>query len=315
MFAYVGTYTDQPPGTRGHGEGIYLIRLDPAQARLETVKLAARTPSPSWIALSPDRRFLYAANELDEYAGAKSGSVSAFAIDRLSGALRPLNTVASGGGAPAHLSVHPSGRFILVANYGGGSVAVLPVEPGGSLGAAVDLQTDAGPRNPDRAADEPPGNFAESDHSAAHVHMVAADPTGRFVVASDAGLDRLYVWRFDLSTGKLAPADPPFVAVEPGSAPRHFVFHPNGRLLYSLTEHEGRVLVFGRDAQGGGLIPLQSVSVLPPGFGRQHRRGRAAYQPGWTVPLCRQPPARHDLDLGAGARWPRPVDRRGFDPG
>lgn len=266
LLAYLGSYTAEPPGANGHGEGIYLVRLEPEKAQLELVKLAAKTPSPSWLALSPDRRFLYAVNELNDYGGAKSGSVSAFAVDRASGDLKPLNIVASGGAAPAHLSVHPSGKFVLVANYTGGSAGVLPVGADGSLGNLTDLQHDDGPLNPDHAADEPPGNFAKSDHSGAHVHMIAADPSGRFVIASDAGLDRLYVWKFDATAGKLTPSDPPFVAVTPGAAPRHFVFHPNGRFLYSLMEHDGHLLVFAFDPATARLTLQQSISVLPAHF-------------------------------------------------
>jgi 6-phosphogluconolactonase (cycloisomerase 2 family) len=262
---YVGTYTDHPAGT-GHGEGIYLVEFDPVRGRLGQPRLVARTPNPTWLAVDARHHCLYAVNEIGDFDASGSGSVSAFAIDPASGALTPLGAVSSQGASPAHLSLHPSGKFVLVANYGGGDVAVLPIGANGALGEAVDVAHLAGPLNPARAADDPPGNFANSDHAASHVHMVASDPSGRFVIANDAGLDRVFTWRIDPDSGKLSANDPPSVAMPAGSAPRHFAFHPNKKLFFDLLEQDSTLAVFDFAPDSAMLTPRQRVSTLPPGF-------------------------------------------------
>ena len=187
--AYVGTYTADPAQKepRNHGEGIYLVDVDTTTGMLSNVRLMAKTPSPGWIALSPDGKFLYAGNEIANFNGTKSGSVSAFAVDNASGKLTFLNAMSSEGAGPAYVAVHPSGRYVLSANYAGGSLTVLPVKADGSLGAATDVIHPTGPLNPPRASDNPPGNFDPSDHSASHVHMVGFDPKGDYVIADEAG--------------------------------------------------------------------------------------------------------------------------------
>ena len=164
------------------------------------------------------------------------------------------------------MSVHPSGRFVLVANYFGGSVAVLPVRDDGRLGDATDVKTDAGKLGPAKAATAPPGSFAVSGHDRTHAHMIQADPAGRFVLHADLGLDRIFVWKFDATKGVLTPADPPAVPLPPGDGPRHFHFHPNGRWLYSVQEEGSTVVRFDYDAATGRLAARQTVSTLPPGF-------------------------------------------------
>ena len=229
--AYIGTYTAKPGETQPlhHGEGIYLVNLDTATGTLSQPLLMARTPSPSWITLSPDGKFLYAGNEIDDFNGSKSGSVSAFAIDRASAKLTFLNAVNSEGAGPAYIAVHPSGKYLLSANYAGGSLTVLPVRPDGRLGPASDVIHPSGPLHSPRASDNPPGNFDPSDHGASHVHMVGFDPKGDHVIADEAGLDQILVFKLDLASGKLIPvASTPSL---PGSAPRHFVFDPAGRLF------------------------------------------------------------------------------------
>src|SRR5262249_16874600 len=152
----------------------------------------------------------------------KEGTVSAFAIDRADGKLTPLNTVRSGGAGPTHLSVHPSGRFVLVANYFGGSVAVLPILADGKLGTARDVRSDAGQVGPTKATNAPPGSFAISGHDRTHAHMIQADPAGRFVLHADLGLDKIFVWKFDAEKGQLTSNDPPSVSLPAGDGPRHF---------------------------------------------------------------------------------------------
>jgi len=264
--AYIGTYTAEPAQrqSRNHGEGIYLVDVDTSTGTLSNPRLMAKTPSPAWIALSPDGRFLYAGNEIGDFNGNRSGSVSAFTIDKASGKLTFLNVVSSEGAGPAYVAVHPSGRYVLSANYAGGSLSVLPVKPDGSLGSATDVVHPTGSLNPPRASDNPPGNFDPSDHSASHVHMVGFDPKGDYVIADEAGLDQILVFKLDLTTGKLAPVSQ--TASLPGSAPRHFVFDPAGRLFYQLQEQDSMLTVYDFDPATGKLTRGESVSTLPKGF-------------------------------------------------
>jgi 6-phosphogluconolactonase len=259
-YAYVGTYTP-------NGGGIYLFRIDAASGALSQLQVVDDIRNPSWLALNPAQTRLYAISEIDNYQGTRNGAVVSYAIDRETLQLRRLGVVNSAGTTPSHASVHPSGKFVFVANYGGGNAAVFPVSPDGTLGEATDVRPSVGARHHARALDDPPGQFAVSDHDSPHVHMVAADPSGQFVVANDAGLDLTLIWRLDAQAGRLLPADVPVVAAPAGSAPRHFVFHPNGRLFYNLYEHDAKVAVYDYDPAKGGLKPKQLVSTLPPKFG------------------------------------------------
>jgi 6-phosphogluconolactonase (cycloisomerase 2 family) len=203
---------------------------------------------------------------MDKLQENEPGSVSAFAIDPKSGQLSLLNTVSSGGPGPSHLSIHPSGRFVLVANYFGGSVEVLPILADGRLGPASDFKQDAGRLGPKKATNAAPGSFAVSGHDKSHAHMIASDPSGRFVLSVEMGLDQILVWKFDERAGVLSPNDPPSVALPPGDGPRHFAFHPSGRWLYSLQEESSTIVLFDYDPARGRLAPRQTVSSLPPGF-------------------------------------------------
>ncbi|HIE95736.1 MAG TPA: lactonase family protein [Planctomycetes bacterium] len=274
LIAYVGTYTsplqnmrdtqvDLPPG---NGRGIHLFLVDRASGAMTPCGLHEMGTSPSALAFNEARTHLYSANETERVGNDEAGTVSAFAINPDDGKLRLLNTVSSGGKGPAHLSVHPSGRFVLVANYFGGSVAVLPILPDGSLGAATDVKKDAGKVGPTTATNAPPGSFAFSGHDQAHAHMIEADPSGRFVLHVDLGLDRIYVWKFDDKKGVLTPNNPPSISLPPGDGPRHFHFHPNGRWLYSLQEEGSTIVLFDYDSPNGRLASRQTISSLPPGF-------------------------------------------------
>ena len=264
--AYIGTYTAEPGEKQphNHGEGIYLVDVDTVTGMLSHPLLVARTPSPSWITLSPDGKFLYAGNEIGNFNGSESGSVSAFAIDRASAKLTFLNAVNSEGAGPAYIAVHPSGKYLLSANYAGGSLAVLPVKSDGSLGTATDVIHPTGPLHQPRASDNPPGNFDPSDHGASHVHMVGFDPKGDYVIADEAGLDQILVFKLNLASGKLIPVSS--TPSRPGSAPRHFVFDPAGRLFYQLQEQDSMLTVYGFDPITGKLLRGESVSALPKGF-------------------------------------------------
>ena len=279
LVAYVGTFSsplrdvlptqvDLPPG---NGRGIHRFQVDRVTGALTPAGVQELGTSPSCLVLNPTHARmggarLYSANETDRQGEQKEGTVSAFAINRADGELSLLNTVRSGGAGPTYVSVHPSGRFVLVANYFGGSVAVLPIRPDGRLGDPTDIKQDAGTIGPTRATHAPPGSFAFSGHDHTHAHMIQADPSGRFVLHADLGLDRIFVWKFDDRAGVLAPNEPPAIALPPGDGPRHFQFHPNGRWLYSLQEEGSNLVLFDYDAAQGRLTARQTISSLPPGF-------------------------------------------------
>jgi 6-phosphogluconolactonase (cycloisomerase 2 family) len=266
--AYVGTYSNPqgPEGSKGNGQGIYLFQMDRATGAFAQSEVFASGVNPSWLAFDPSRTHLYAANEISNFEGTSSGSVSAFSIDRSNGHLRLLNTVSSHGAGPAHLSVHPSGKHVLAANYHGGTVAVLSIQANGELGAATDVKTDRDTVGPTHAASAPPGSFAVSGHDRPHAHMIQSDPSGRFVLAADLALDRIFIWKFDAEKGTLTPNDPPWAQLPAGDGPRHFVFHPNRRWLYSLQEEGSTLATFDYDSARGRLSPRQTISSLPKGF-------------------------------------------------
>jgi 6-phosphogluconolactonase len=268
ILAYVASYSSPqgPEGSKGNGQGIYLFQMDPSTGTLSERELFADDSNPSWLAFNPARTHLYAANETLTFRGRNCGSVSAFSITRPSGHLTLLGTVSSGGAGPAHLSVHPSGKYVLVANYEGGSVAVLPIGSNGGLGPATDVKEDLGKVGPTLATSAPPGSFAISGHDRPHAHMIHSDPAGRFVLASDLGLDQILTWKFDVQKGTLSPNTPGGVALPPGDGPRHFAFHPNGQWLYSLQEEGSTLVVFDYDSTGGVLAAKQTISTLPAGF-------------------------------------------------
>ncbi len=268
ILAYVGTYSSPqgPEGSKGNGQGIYLFQMDPSSGALSPREVIPDGSNPSWLAFDPSGTHLYAGEEIFDFQGGSAGSVSAFAIDRSSGHLTLLNTVSSEGAGPAHLSVHPSGKYVLVANYAGGTVAVLPIQPDGRLGPATDVKHDEGPVGPAHASSAPVGSFAISGHDRPHAHMIQSDPSGRYVLASDLGLDRIFIWRFDPEKGKLDTHQPASVALPPGDGPRHFSFHPNGRWMYSLQEEGSTLVIYDYDAASGKLTAKQTVSTLPKGF-------------------------------------------------
>ena len=274
VIAYVGTYTsplknmrptqvDLPPG---NGRGIHLFEMDRSTGKLTALSTVEMGTSPSCLAMSPNKTHLYAGNETERIGDDESGSVSAFKINPTTGDLKLLNSVRSGGKGPAHLTVHPNGKFAFVANYFGGSVAVLPIQPDGSLGEATDVKKDSGTVGPTKATNAAPGSFAISGHDQMHAHMIEADPSGKWVVHIDLGLDQIIVWRFDEDKGMLTPAEMPFVTLPPGDGPRHFAFHPNGHWFYSIQEEGSTVALFDFDVQNGRLTHRQTLSSLPLGY-------------------------------------------------
>jgi len=274
LVAYVGTFSsplrdmlptqvDLPPG---NGRGIHVFHVDRTTGAMAAASVLEQGTSPSCLALNAAGTRLYSANETDRQGDEKEGTVSAFAIDRTTGALEALNTVRSGGAGPTYVSMHPSGRFVLVANYFGGSVAVLPILPDGRLGSAADVKKDAGQVGPTKATHAPPGSHAVSGHDHTHAHMIQADPSGHVVLHADLGLDTLFTWKFDDQRGVLTPTEPPGVSLPPGDGPRHFHFHPNGKWLYSIQEEGSTVVLFDYDVATGRLAARQTLSTLPPGF-------------------------------------------------
>ncbi len=245
---YVGTYTG------AESKGIYVFRFDTSTGKAGAMELAADTTNPSFVAIDPTHRFLYAANEIADYQGQKSGGVSAFAIDGKSGKLTFLNEVPSSGAGPCYVSLDKTGKFVLVANYDSGSVAVFPVLSDGKLGEASAVVQHHG-HGADPKRQEGP-----------HAHEIEITKDNRFAVVSDLGLDELLVYRFDAAHGTLAANDPPFAKVDPGAGPRHFAFTPNKKFLYVINEMGSTITGFSYDASHGVLRKLESVSTLPSDF-------------------------------------------------
>ena len=242
----------------GNGQGIHLFEMNPATGALTARGVTKSDRNAGCLAINASGTHLYAADENE------SGSVSAYAIDRSTGGLTFLNNVASGGKGATHLSIHPGGKYVFVANYFGGSCGVIPILPDGRVGPATDVKHHTGQLGPVHASSAPPGSFAISGHDAPHPHMIHADPSGRFVLATDLGLDKIFVWRFDPVNGKLLPNT--VATVPPGDGPRHFAFHPKRQWVYCVTEEASTIVVFELDAEAGRLTAKQTVSTLPRGF-------------------------------------------------
>ena len=248
FIAYVGTYTGPK------SQGIYAFRFDTGSGKLTPMGLMAQTRNPSFLAIHPNRRFLYAVNEIDDYQGRKSGSVSAFAIDQRTGKLTLLNTVPSGGAGPCHLRVDQTGQCVMVANYGGGSVAVFPLKDTGLLqDSSAFVQHSGSSVNPKR-------------QMGPHAHMIELSPDNRFALVPDLGLDRILIYRFRAEGGSLSANDPSFGKVDPGAGPRHLAFHPNGRFVYVINEMQSTVTAFTYDSSKGALESFQTISTQPKDF-------------------------------------------------
>ncbi len=252
---YVGTYTEE--GSKS--KGIYAYRYDAATSEITPLGLAAETTNPSFVAPHPNGRFLYAVNEVGNYKGPNSGGVSAFSIDRsadgrATGKLTFLNEVASRGADPCYITVDRTGKYVLVANYTGGSVAVFPILADGRLGeASAFVQHTGKGTNPER-------------QEGPHAHSIDLSPDNRFAMVDDLGLDQLLVYKFDAAKGSLTPNDPPFTKIDAGSGPRHFALRPDGKFAYVISEMGHTVTVFSNDAANGKLTILQTITTLPKDF-------------------------------------------------
>jgi len=257
---YVGTYT-------GKGsDGVYAWRFDAASGQFFNAGLMGATSNPSFLALHPNGKFLYAVNEDTK------GTVTSFSLDAATAKLTKLNQVPSGGADPCHLAVDKTGHVLIVANYTSGTVSSLVLNADGSIGRSVSsLMHNGGSVN-----------RARQDH--AHAHDVVLSPDNRFVIICDLGMDKLMVYGLDAKTGALTPHDPPSAPVEPGSGPRHFVFDPTGKHGYLINELASTITVFDWDADRGALNETQTVSTLPPGFHATNTAAEIAIHPsGWFL--------------------------------
>lgn len=243
FMVYVGTYT-----APGKSQGVYRTEFDATTGRLTRPALAGKTINPSFLAVHPTGKYLYAVGEVDNFAGkgkTSTGVVSAFAIDRRSGDLTLLDQQSSEGAGPCYVTVDRAGKYVLVANYGGGNAAALPIDSGGKLRPAT-------------------GFVQQSGKKKALAHSINLDPANRFAFVADAGIDRVFSYRF--AGGKLTANDPPCAELPAGAAPRHFAFHPTGKYAYVINEAALSITVFRYDADKGVLHTIQTISTVPPGW-------------------------------------------------
>jgi len=243
---YIGTYTS------GKSEGIYGYQFDPQSGALTRVN-SIKSTNPSFLAIDRSKRYLYAVNEVGEYLGKPSGGVSAYVIERPNLNLRLLNEQATQGADPCHLSVDSKRKVLLVANYTGGNVAVLPIRPDGTLGMVMDVK-------------QHEGSGPKEQQKGPHAHCIMLDRNERYAFASDLGIDKVMIYRFDRATGKLTPAQQPYAELKSGAGPRHLTFHPNGKYLYVIDELDSTMTVFGYDERNGTLTHVDTVSTLPSDF-------------------------------------------------
>lgn len=248
MSVYIGTYTN------AKSKGIYRFDLDMSTGALASKGLAVETDSPSYLAVHPSHKFLYAVNEISNFKGEKDGAVSAFSIDPHSGKLTFINQQPSRGDGPCHIAMDKAGKNALVANYGAGSIAALPIKEDGSLAPATGFVQHSG-SSVDSARQEGP-----------HAHSVTFSPDYRFLMAADLGLDKVFIYHFDTETGMFSPNDPPAGEVPPGSGPRHFAFHPTAHFAYVINEMKSTLTTFVYDAKTGSLKAIDTVSTLPVGY-------------------------------------------------
>ncbi len=245
---FVGTYTDK------ESKGIYAYSFDSVSSDLTPLGVAAETINPSFLAIDPSQRFLYAVNEVQNYKGVSSGTVSAFSIDRSTGKLQLLNRIASRGADPCYLAFDKTGKYVLVANYTGGSVAIFPAWPTGQIGESSAFVQHAG------------SSVNHERQAGPHAHWIETTPDNRFAIAADLGLDELLVYHFGRVAGTLAANDPPYANLDPGAGPRHLAFHPDGKLVFVVNELQSTITTFSYDPNRGALHKLNTVSTLPKGF-------------------------------------------------
>lgn len=255
---FVGTYT-----TKTESKGIYAYEFDADTGKLTPKGVAAETPDPSWIAVHPGGKYLYAANE----AG-KASTVSAFAVDVKSGKLTLLNQIPSLGEDPCYLSFDKTGKYVLVANYSSGTIAVFPILADGRLGEHAAFVKDQGAAGPNKKHQQGP-----------HAHWIETSPDNRFALVADLGLDEVLVYKFDAASGTLTPNEPAFARLKAGSGPRHAVFYPNGKFVFVVSELSSTATSFAYDVKKGTLKETGTASTLPPGFSGRNDVAETAVHP------------------------------------
>lgn len=243
---YVGTYT-----RGGKSKGIYTLKLNMKTGALTEIGATEGVVNPSFVAIHPSNRFLYAVGEISEFDGKPTGGVTAFSINPKDGSLTKLNEKSSGGAGPCHLVVDATGKNVLVANYGGGSVACLPISADGTLQDASSFIQHEG------------SSINQQRQSGPHGHSINLSPDNNFAFAADLGLDKVLIYAFDADKGKLTPHDPAAVEIEPGSGPRHFAFHPSGKYAYVINEMALTVTAFKYNKKQGRLKTQQTISTIP----------------------------------------------------
>ncbi len=248
LWVYVGTYTEK------NSKGIYRLEMDPATGKLSNLSLAGEGKNPSFLAIHPNRRFLYAVGEVEDIGDKKGGGVSAFAIDPKTGNLKLLNQQPSGGPGPCHLVVDKAGKCVLAANYGGGSAVVLPIQKDGSLGGQTSFIQHKG-HSVNKQRQEGP-----------HAHSINLDPANHHAFVADLGLDAVLIYRFNADNCTLTRNDPSAAPVSPGAGPRHFAFHPSGKFAYVINEMHNTITAFRYDPDKGALTKTQTISTLPKDF-------------------------------------------------
>ena len=251
----IGTYTHHNNESRR--EGIFVYEFDPATGILEHRTTTQTAPNPSFLAISPDSRFLYAVNEVGEYEGQHGGTISAYALDAATGELTFLNVQSTRGADPCYISLDSTGTWAFVANYSGGSIATFPIGNDGMVGEAACFIQHEEHSSVDRGRQEAP-----------HAHSIILDPTGRYALVADLGKDQILVYQFDSTTGQLTPHTSPAIQSAPGAGPRHTGFHPNGRYFYVINELNSTVSVYEYDAESGAFADVQTISAIPEGAPR-----------------------------------------------
>jgi 6-phosphogluconolactonase len=246
LLAFFGTYTNN-----GKSKGIYCYKLDLATGKLTSVGVTEGIKNPSFLAIHPSGNFLYAVSEVSDADGKPGGAVTAFSLDRKSGALKALNHQSSEGAGPCYVATDKTGKVALAANYGSGSVASMPIKSDGSLEKAASAIQHEG------------SSVTKGRQDGPHAHSINVSPDNRFAIAADLGLDKLLIYKLDLAKGTLTANDPAFTATPPGGGPRHFAFHPSGRFAYNCNEILSSVTAYTYDAAKGSLTQIQTIATLP----------------------------------------------------
>jgi 6-phosphogluconolactonase len=247
-YFYVGTYTD------GDGKGIYLYKLDTESGEVDLMGVTENIDNPSYLAIDKQNKYLYAANETANFGDSKNGTVSAFKILPETKELKFINKVSSGGAHPCYVAVSGDGKFVLAANYSCGSVSLLPVKNEGGLDDASDIVQHTG------------SSINEKRQTAPHAHSAYFGPLQKFVYAVDLGIDKVNIYKYDAENGMLFENEPAFFKAEPGSGPRHMVFHPNGKFAYLISELNNKITALRVDPMNGSLTKIEEYSALPKDF-------------------------------------------------